>query len=244
MDEPLSAPKKKPEEALSYKYIFKLPSGETKAFSVHLEKASLSLLFPEKTSLPEWTKLSYRQCANCPLNEQDSPRCPAAVSIVDVVEFFASAISYDKVLVRVEGPERVYEKLTPLQKALSGLIGLLMAASGCPVTSKLKPLIRHHLPFSDLKETQFRILSMYLMAQYLRAKNGKPADWTLAQLEQMYSQIQKVNEGFAHRIRSATKGDANPNALAILGAFTEGVSFSIKGFMLDDLELAFKTHLE
>ncbi len=244
MDNPVSASKNNTEDALSYKYIFQLPSGKTREISVHLEKKSLNLLFPEKTSLPEWTKLSYNQCVNCPLKEQDSPRCPAAVSIVDVVETFASAISYDKILVRVEGPQRVYEKLTPLQKALSGLIGLLMAASGCPVTSKLKPLIQHHLPFSDLKETQFRIISMYLMAQYLRAKNGKPADWTLAQLEQMYGQIQKVNEGFARRILSATKGDANPNALAILGAFTEGISFSIKGFMLDDLELAFKTHLE
>lgn len=53
-----------------------------------------------------------------------------------------------------------------------------------------------------------------------------------------------VNEAFMSRLLSISKGDASPNALVILGAFTEMVTFSAKGQMLSDLELMFKTYLE
>ncbi|MCM8794333.1 MAG: hypothetical protein NC819_00790 [Candidatus Omnitrophica bacterium] len=239
-----AAEKEKKIPTIDYKYIIKLPSGETRTFAVQLEEETLNLRFPHRTALPDWTALSYKQCPNCPLNEKESPRCPAAVSIADIVETFSTSISHDEVLVRVESPERVYEKKVPLQKVLSGLIGLLMAASGCPVTGKLKPLVRHHLPFSNLEETQFRILSMYLMAQYLRVKNGKEADWSLETLQKIYDEIRTVNSSFFNRVLGNVKGDANPNALVILGAFTEAIAFSTKGMMLETLEQIYKTYLE
>src|SRR3989338_3290428 len=145
------SPKKSKEEGpLTYQYIFTLPNGERKEFMTQLDRKTLSYLKPERASYPEWTALTYRKCANCPLNEQEHPRCPAAEGLVDIVEQFADAVSYDSTQVRVEADDRSYEHQMPLQKGLSGLIGLRMATSGCPVVRRLRPMTRHHLPFSSM----------------------------------------------------------------------------------------------
>lgn len=239
---PEAKPKEKP-KTISYKYHFQLPDGE-KTFTIQLEEGSLKLIAPPRDSYPEWAQLANKKCTNCPLSEGEHPRCPAAASIVEVIETFANAVSRDDVLIRVETADRDYVKRVPLQKAISGLIGLLMVASGCPILAKLRPLIRHHLPFANLEETQFRILSMYLMAQFLRSRRGLASDWKLEELGKLYKEIGTVNECFTSRLLSATKGDASLNAMVILEAFTQAVSWSVQGQMLDDLELMFKIHLE
>ena len=242
MPEAKLKPQEKP-KTISYKYHFQLPGGE-KTFTILLEEGSLKLMAPPRDSYPEWTQLAHKKCTNCPLSEGEHPRCPAATSIVDVIETFVNSVSHEDVLIRVETADRDYVKRVPLQKAISGLIGLLMVASGCPILARLRPLIRHHLPFANLEETQFRILSMYLMAQFLRDRHGLSTDWKLQELGSLYKQIETVNECFISRLLSVTKGDASLNAMVILGAFTQAVSWSVQGQMLDDLELMFKTYLE
>jgi hypothetical protein len=61
--------------------------------------------------------------------------------------------------------------------------------------------------------------SMYLMAQYLRALEGKAAGWSLDGLTKVYSEVGKVNRDFAQRLRAAAKKDANVNALVNLDCF-------------------------
>ncbi len=221
---------------LTYKYIFTLAKGEKKEFTVRLHPKTLELLLPPGAPKPEWTKLSNRKCTNCPLKEEDSPHCPAAVGMTEVVNALGSSVSFDDVHVRVESNQRDYEKRVPLQKGLSGLIGLIMASSGCPVVGKLRPLIRYHQPFSNLEETQYRIVSLYLMSQYLLSKKGKTPDWTLQGLGDLYKGIQRVNQDFMKRLLTVVKGDAGPNALVILNAFADAVSFTVDGRMLSDLE--------
>ena len=160
------------------------------------------------------------------------------------METFRASVSYDKVHVMVETEQRDYEKEVPLQKALSGLVGLLMVSSGCPIMKKLRPLIRYHLPFANLHETQFRIISMYLMAQYLASCKGKTPDWALKGLAQIYQDIAEVNQSFISRLLTVVKGDAGPNAMVILSAFTDAITFTIDGKMLGELEAIFGNHLE
>lgn len=229
---------------LTFKYILTLPGGERKEFATQLDRKTLSYLQPARSSYPEWTALSYRKCSNCPLNETEHPQCPAAVSVIDVVEAFGASVSYDEVLVRVEAEERSYESKVPTQKALSGLVGLRMATSGCPVVRKLRPMTRHHLPFSSLYETRFRILSMYLLSQYLRSKQGEQPDWAMNDLAKYYKDIQTVNQDFTRRLLPATKGDASVNAIVILNAFADAIEFSISGEMLDELRQVFDTARE
>jgi hypothetical protein len=94
-----------------------------------------------------------------------------------------------------------------------------MTTTGCPVMGQLRPMVRFHLPFASLTETIFRMASMYLMAQFLRAREGKSAEWNLDGLTQVYVEVGKVNHDFAQRLRVAAKKDANVNALVNLDCF-------------------------
>lgn len=231
------------EKALTYQYVFSSRAG-VREFTVRLNPDTLELILPERCHHPDWTALGFQKCSNCPLKESDHPRCPTAVGLEGVVETFGSSLSHEEVHVRVISQQRHYERRLPLQKGLSGLMGLLMVTSGCPILSKLRPLVRHHLPFSNLDETQFRILSMYLLAQYLRARCKQPPDWELKGLVKLYQEIETVNIDFSRRLISVVCEDASPNALNILNVFAEGVTQSVDYGMLERLEALFRPYLQ
>ncbi|MBI3088352.1 MAG: hypothetical protein HYY91_05650 [Candidatus Omnitrophica bacterium] len=231
-------------EPITYHYTFTFPSsGDVKYVRIRLDGTTLTLI-PEPKPSPPWTALDHHQCPNCPLKKEQDPCCPAAVSLVDIVEFFSRSFSYETVEVCIESGERRYVKQTSLQQALSSLIGLLMVTSGCPVMGKLKPMVRHHLPFSTFEETRYRVLSMYLLAQYFVARRGRQPDWTFAQLASLYEEIGTVNASFHQRFLELAKGDASLNALAILQMFGETIKLSLDEKLLDDLEVLFQSYLE
>lgn len=213
------------DKALVYRYTFTLSSGDRKVFEVRLDPATLSLLpAGDASEPPPWTRLEHETCEGCPLVASRARRCPLAVGVAPVVEAFADILSYHKTDVLVESRERSVQKTdVPVQDALYPLVGLYMVASGCPVMDKLKPLARHHLPFSTVDETLYRVLGMYLIAQHLRRKEGLAADWDLKQLPRIYSDIQKVNVGFCRRLYSAVTQDAVLNSVAILDLFGSAV---------------------
>ena len=95
--------------------------------------------------------------------------------------------------------------------------------------SKLKPMVRFHLPFASVQETINRSVSSYLLGQYFNYKEGKEADWDLAGLKQSYKEIQTVNYGMAGRLRSISAKDANVNALIILDIFAKEMPETIDG---------------
>ncbi|MBI4313609.1 MAG: hypothetical protein HY594_02210 [Candidatus Omnitrophica bacterium] len=229
---------------ISYRYIITSPKGDKKEFVIRLHSKTLELIQEKKGPYPDWTALKHQKCSNCPLHEAEHPQCPAAVSIVDVMEEYGAATSYDEVQVRVESEDRVIEQKVPLQKALSSIIGLRMATSGCPILKKLRPMARHHLPFAGLYETRYRVMSMYLLGQWILAQNGKEADWKLKGLEETYKQIQEVNRDFKRRLLTPSQGDAGLNAIVILNAFADGVTFTIDLDMVDELEQLFQAALE
>ena len=142
----------------------------------------------------------------------------------------------------VETEARRYVKSTSLQEALSSLIGLHMVTSGCPVMGKLKPLVRHHLPFARAEETTYRVLSMYSLAQFFVARHGKPPDWMFKNLTAMYQAIHVVNEHFSRRLSEISTGDASLNALVMLDLFAQTITFSIDENALDELELLFEPY--
>ena len=238
-----TGPAKKP-DTVTFRYRFKFPNGEEKSFTVRLDAGTLSLIPPVKTSYPEWTKLSYHQCPNCPLKENEHPYCPAAVSLVDLVEAMSKVISHEEVDVTIESQARRYEKHTSIQQGVSSLTGLYMATSGCPVMGQLRPMVRHHLPFATLAETEYRVLSMYLLAQYFVAKRGGTPDWALTHLREMYEDIRKVNRAFSERLSAIPAEDANLNAIVILDTFADSITFSIDEQLLDELELLFLPYMK
>ena len=166
-----------------------------------------------------WTRLGTNQCEICPLDEATTEHCPVAVNIQGLVEAFRESLSHESVEVAVTTAERTFSKATTLQEGISGLLGLIMATSGCPIMERLKPMARFHLPFASLEETTYRMLSMYLVSQLFVKRSGGTPDWDLDGLGQVYADVSAVNRDFAQRVQAAAKKDANVNALVNLDCF-------------------------
>ncbi|HTL13118.1 MAG TPA: hypothetical protein VL588_11550 [Bdellovibrionota bacterium] len=217
------------------KYIFEPLDDAADAaveFVVELDLPRLDLMGKQaaKGGPPPapWTRLEHHQCQDCPLKPKESPLCPVAVNLADLVETFAAAASYGRVRVRVETEERVFLKDTSLQEGLFSVFGLIMATSGCPVMDFLRPMARYHLPFATTEETLARSTSFYLLRQYFKKSAGGRPDWDLQDLKRRYAGVEKVNNGILDRVREVIqKGDADPNALVILQVFAQTAGMEI-----------------
>jgi len=230
-------------DVLHYKYEFVFVVRDEKMeFNIKLDRHTLNLISKKKNSYPDWTQLDFNKCPNCPLDSSEHEHCPIAISMSDIVEMFNNEISFEKVGVFIDIAERKYMKQTSLQDGLSSLIGIYMVTSGCPILEMLKPMVRHHLPFATLEETEYRATSMYLLAQYFREKRGLEPDWKLKNLVKMYDEIRNVNIHFTQRLKAIAKNDANINALISLDCFASTMSFTIDSDMMEELEMLFESY--
>ena len=214
-------------------YKFKFNDKPEKEFVVNIEPKTVGLIRSSDVPPADWTRLQRFACRDCPIADSEFEFCPIAVNLMDIIEFFSEIRSYEKVLIEVTTSNRTYSKDTSVQQGVSSIIGIVMVTSGCPVMSKLKPMARFHLPFADLEETQVRIFSMYLLAQYLRMRKGGQADWKMDELGELYSRIEDINVNIAKKIANLEKEDASINAVVVLNNFAQGVSLNID----DNLEM-------
>ena len=203
-------------------YHFRFEDNRSEVFKVTDRPAEA------KGNLPAWTRLEHCQCSNCPLKAAESPRCPAAVEILPVVNAFQAEDAYQKVDVEVTDDHRSYAKATTLEEALRSLLGLKMATSGCPVLSELKSMAVHHLPFASNDEFIMRSVSHYLLQQYLAKRNHQEPDWELKGLVERNQRLQLVNQALWQRIHSVCKGDSNLKALLNFFSMASSVSFSLE----------------
>lgn len=224
------------------RYEFKLENGLKKEFVIKLQPPALKLVIPERARVPSWVRLSLHQCPNCPLRPETSPNCPAAQSLIEVVEQFKDSWSIENAEVTVTMPARQYHRKVPLQVGVSSLIGLYMATSGCPIMNKLRPMVHTHLPFATVEETIYRSISMYLLAQFFRNKRGHKADWELEDLVKIYDDINLVNQNFSKRLMSIKTTDASLNALSGLDCFASITALSIVEDTLQELESLFQAY--
>jgi hypothetical protein len=214
------------EESIRFIYIYQFSDGASKHFDIRLDRSNLLLQARRPADLPLWSLLTFEKCEICPLQETEHTYCPIAANLAGVVEEFRNLLSHEKVSVTVVCEDRLYAKDTTVQGGLSPLLGIIMTTSGCPVMEQLKPMVRFHLPFASLDETIFRAVAMYLLAQYFRHQDGKPASWSLEGLQPIYGEVGKVNRDFAKRMRAAAKKDANVNALVNLDVFASMMTFA------------------
>jgi hypothetical protein len=202
------------------------------------------LIRPEIKVPPKWTELSNFKCPQCPLDRSKFKYCPVAVNISDVITEFKEFNSYDNVEVTIQTSERTYYKHTSLQNGLGSLLGIVMVANDCPVMGKLKPMMRFHLPFATLEETDYRVLSMYLLAQYVIAKKGGKPDWDMSNLKDIYEDIKLLNHNVCRILSEEIDSkDAVVNAVVSLNSFAEHVTFLLGKNMMQRLEILFKDYL-
>ena len=231
-------------EPLCFLYRFRFPNGQTKEFEIKLDRDTLSLISKIGSPHPDWTRLSFKQCTNCPLNEKQHPDCPVAVNLSPVMEFFKKVASIEMLEVEIVMEARTYKKQDSAQQALGSLVGIIMVTSGCPILDKLRPLVRTHLPFATLEETHYRVISMYLLAQFFLHQSGKQPDWELKGLPKIYEEIQTVNRCFNERIAGVQIGDATSNALTILNCKADYTNILLSEPELNQIEKLFSAYLD
>lgn len=229
-------------ETLDFLYIFRLTDGSIKKFEISLDAKTLNYISQKRQEPPEWAKLSYFKCNNCQLDETEHEFCPIAFNISNVISEFKDFSSYENVFVRVITKARDMSKNTTIQEGLSSILGIYMVTSGCPVMEKLKPLVRYHLPFSTLEESVYRIVSMYLLIQYVLKKKGKKPDWELKKLGEIYEDIKLVNACMSGRLKNAATKDASITAVANLDYLASFLPLLIDD-MLSVVEGSFSSYL-
>lgn len=224
-------------------YQFSLSDGRSFHYRLSLQDQRYRLINDQPLAPPEWTRLSHQQCVNCPLRETDTPHCPAAVNIAQLVDDVSQLVSYEKLDVTVTMPQRTVTTHTSAQQAISSLLGLLLASSDCPHCRFMQPMARFHLPMADDYDTVYRATSMYLLAQYLRATQQLPADFSLNGLGDIYRQLQQVNFGLAARLRGVCAHDASINAVIVLDLLAKEVPYAMEE-SLQQLLPVFSSYLE
>jgi hypothetical protein len=227
---------------LEFEYEFAFPDGRKKNFLINLDPRTLELIAPPAKQLPEWTRLEYCQCPNCPLNPKECSSCPVAKNLLTIIEAFSCDISYHEVSVTIRTEPRNYQKTVSLQNALRSLFGIYMATSGCPALDKLRPLVFTHLPFATPKETTYRAVSMYIMAQFFIQRRGGKPDWELKNLEHIYKEVEIVNRAFHKRLSSTRIQDAALNAIGGLNCYAQSTGIALTFDQLKEIEALFSAY--
>jgi uncharacterized protein DUF6901 len=232
-------------ENLTIRYKFSFENGLTKEFVVTLDGKTLHILSnPQATPPAEWTLLQFNKCPNCPLDEKKYPQCPIAANMVDVVNFFKDLVSYEKTYMMIESGNRNFIGKVSLQEGIKSLVGVYMVTSGCPIMDHLRPMLRVHLPFPNMEESVYRLISMYLLAQYFVFREGKRPDWEMRKLLSLCNEIQTVNRSFFKRLRGLKVKDASLNALVALDSIAAYTASFLEDNNLDDMKSLFKVYLD
>lgn len=230
-------------ESVFFRYKFSFENGMTREFLLTLDPKTFQLAMQVPDPIPEWTALEYHKCPNCPLKEAEHPYCPAAMSLVDVVDFFKDKVSYDKAYMTIESGPRTYIGKVPIQEGIKSVVGLCMTAAGCPILDSMRPMLRAHLPFPSMGESVYRLVSMYLLAQYFLHREGKTPDWDLKNLIRLCNDVQVVNKSFFKRLRGERVKDASLNALVALDSFAAYAASFLEDNTLQELKSLFGPYL-
>jgi hypothetical protein len=204
-------------DGLHIRYGFDLPDGSKKQLDLRFDPANFRLINQAPDDPPFWTELKFSQCANCPLSADQHSHCPSALHMTSAVESLKDLVSFDAVGVTVTQAERTVHSESTAQQAMSSVLGLIMATSGCPWTDRLRPMARFHLPFASEAETVYRSVCMFLLARELVGAGGTHG---FATLKDLYENLHVVNRDMSRRLGAATRTDPARNAMALLDSYT------------------------
>jgi len=214
--------------SLVYSYQFNFPDKASIDIKLDINPVTMVLKNPRVIDFPAWTALNFQQCSNCPLSVNESPHCPVAKNLVPLLALSSSLVSYDAVNVAIHTSERLIITDTTVQRAVSSLLGLIMATSPCPHTEFFKPMARFHLPLASDEETIYRTTSMYMLAQYFKANDKTKYELDFSGLINIYANLKIINRALAKRLRAATQEDASVNAIILLDLLSQAVTWSIE----------------
>ncbi|MBC8316310.1 MAG: hypothetical protein H8E41_00265 [Desulfobulbaceae bacterium] len=215
-------------EEIKIQYCFQLPDKRQEVFDIVLDKKSMEAIDAHPSPSPEWSRLEFHQCPNCPWLEDERPWCPVAVKLASIVNKFENILSYDEIDLEVHTRERVVFQNTSAQRGIASYMGLVMATSGCPHTLFLKPMARFHLPLASEEETIYRAFSMHALAHYFLQPGNLDCKQQFDSLKDHYSALQTVNVAIAKRLKAACSTDSSVNALINLDMYAKAMPYVIE----------------
>jgi hypothetical protein len=207
-------------------YTFTLDEGKVLRYKIDFDRPRAEIL--DNADYPEWTRLEFQKCGNCPLKSTEYSHCPVAIDAKEIILGFKEILSCSTTDVQVITPERDYFKRCDAQTGLRALIGFVMATSACPILSRMRGMAHYHLPFASIDEIVFRVTTSYLLTQLYLYKDGQQPDWDLTGLKQHYEDMQTLNYDFLQRIRVATEADTNLDVLATLFSISSLLSMNLE----------------
>jgi Domain of unknown function (DUF6901) len=216
---------------ITYNYCFDFPDSSKKRFLIKLDPKTNNYK-PSGGTPPDWARLEVAQCQCCQLDSTDHEYCPIAANISELVLAFKDIASYKSCLVSCISTARSCSKETTVQEGLASILGIIMATSGCPSMSILKPMACFHLPFATIEESLYRSASAYLLRQYFTQKQGEDADFFMNRIQEHYHEVQQVNKGIFKRIEMTSEMNADKNAIVTLNALAQILVMEVK----EDLE--------
>jgi hypothetical protein len=229
---------------MNIRYEFLFDGGRAEQIDLEFNPHDMRLVPPAVQQPLPWTALTFHQCEGCPLSSTMHAVCPVARNLSPVVPLFKDDFSYAPVRTRVIVGDRIIEKKGALENGVSSLMGLIMATSGCPVLDFFRPMAFTHLPFANENETIMRAVSMYLMAQSIRAAQGKKPVWNIRKLADIYAKVSRINQAFSERIRSIQGKDANVNAVISLDLFAQFSMFALPDNWIEKVQGYFGAYLD
>ncbi len=205
---------------ITFNYHFDFPDNSKKRFLIKLDAETIE--YKSSNNIPpDWTLLGVARCPCCQLELSSQDYCPIAVNIADLVYAFKDTASHRSCRASCISTARICQKETTVQEGLASIMGIIMATSGCPSMSILKPMACFHLPFATVEESMYRSVSAYLLRQYFSHQDGENCDFFMHRIQEHYSEVQQVNEGILKRINMVSKMDADKNAIVTLNALAQ-----------------------
>lgn len=204
----------------TFNYCFDFPDNSKKRFLIKLDPVTFEYR-SSNTTPPDWAHLGIARCGCCRLDLANNDYCPISANIAELVFAFKDTSSHKSCLVSCISTARTCSKETTVQEGLASIMGIIMATSGCPSTSILKPMAYYHLPFATVEEAMYRSVSAYLLRQYFCHQKGETCDFFMHRIQEYYHEVQQVNEGILQRINMTSKMDADQNAIVTLNALAQ-----------------------
>jgi hypothetical protein len=216
--------------------------GKNVTYNLSFDADTFQLLHQPAEPWPEWTRLDVHRCPNCKLDPAQHSYCPAAVQLSQIVADCHEVDASAAMEVKVVMPHRTVIHTTTAQRALSSLMGLVLAASGCPLLSHFRPMARFHLPVSTDDETMYRAISMYLMSRFVVRRKGKTSGLELNGLLRIYRNVEQVNKAMSSRLSPVCRNDAIMAGLVWLNEYARRMPLAMEEY-LDRLHPLFATYL-
>ncbi|MEO0794013.1 MAG: hypothetical protein AAFX93_02565 [Verrucomicrobiota bacterium] len=165
-------------------------------------------------NLPDWTLLTYYQCNNCPLSEERITYCPAAAALSELIDNFATVVSFEKVELIITRPNGQFSLHGSAQMVVFALLVEFVTRAKCPYLFDPSSDKGFYFLCMDVEQLLFRFFSGFLIQHHLLS-SGEPdphaVNWN--RFQQFMGEIRVALEGLLERIQAQCREDANINAL-------------------------------